>query len=324
RPNVGRQGTQYAASGLEADRGSQRDRGTRSSQGTTPGGRAARLQHARKGRRDARRRASRPGSPHGCRGDLGQPPGGGDQSDPGCRGHLSGQAPDRERPGGLPRCSRRGARNSRQMNDTSTIQLIDLHLDALTELVNLGVSNAAMNLSEMIREEIVLSVPRVSLVTREEAIEILQGRDAKQLIAIHQEFEGDIRGRALLIFPEAKSLELIRALVGPDLPLEDIMELEQEALAETGNVLLNACLSTIANSLQRNLRISLPEVIRGDGVEFFRLTSSPAAGDTVLFIYINFSVEHRDIQGYLAMLLDIPSLAILQTLLAEYIERTAG
>lgn len=210
------------------------------------------------------------------------------------------------------------------MSDTSTIQLTDLHLDALTELVNLGVSNAAMNLSEMVREEIVLSVPRVSVVTREEAIEILQGRDAKPLIAIHQEFEGDIRGRALLIFPEAKSLELIRALVGPDLPLEDIMELEQEALAETGNVLLNACLSTIANSLQRNLRISLPEVIRGDGVEFFRLTSSPAAGDTVLFIYINFSVEHRDIQGYLAMLLDIPSLAILQTLLAEYIERTAG
>ncbi|MGH8289146.1 MAG: chemotaxis protein CheX [Steroidobacteraceae bacterium] len=210
------------------------------------------------------------------------------------------------------------------MNATSPIQLTDLHLDALAELVNLGVSNAATNLSEMVHEEIVLSVPRVSMVTRQEAIEILQGRDAKQLIAIHQEFEGDIRGRALLIFPEAKSLELIRALVGADLSLEDIMELEQEALAETGNVLLNACLSTMANSLQRNLRISLPEIIRGDGEEFFHLTASPAAGDTVLFIYINFSVKHRDIQGYLALLLDIPSLAILQTLLVEYIERTAG
>ncbi|MGH8297548.1 MAG: chemotaxis protein CheX [Steroidobacteraceae bacterium] len=210
------------------------------------------------------------------------------------------------------------------MNDTSPIWLTGLLLDALTELVNLGVSNAAMNLSEMVREEIVLSVPKVSVVTREHAIEILQGRDAKQLIAIHQDFEGDIRGRALLIFPEAKSLELIRALVGADLSLEDIMELEQEALAETGNVLLNACLSTMANSLQRNLRISLPEVIRGDGGEFFRLSASPAAGETVLFIYINFAVKHRDIQGYLAMLLDIPSLAILETLLAEYIERTAG
>lgn len=210
------------------------------------------------------------------------------------------------------------------MNATSPIHLPDLQLDALTELVNLGVSNAATNLSEMVREEIALSVPRVSVVTRQEAIEILQGRATTQLVAIHQDFEGDIRGRALLIFPEAKSLELIRALVGPDLSLEDIMELEQEALAETGNVLLNACLSTMANNLQRNLRISLPEVVRGDGVEFFGVTASPAAGDTVLFIYINFALKHRDIQGYLALLLDIPSLAILQTLLAEYIARTAG
>jgi chemotaxis protein CheC len=210
------------------------------------------------------------------------------------------------------------------MSSTSPIRLTDLQLDALTELVNLGVSNAATHLSEMVRGEVLLSVPRVSVVSREEAIQILRQRDAKQLIAVHQDFEGDIRGRALLIFPEAKSLELIRAIVGAELPLEDILELEQEALAETGNVLLNACLSTMANSLGRNLRISLPEVIRGDGVEFFHLTARPDAGDTVLFIYINFALKLRDIQGYLAMLLDIPSVAILQSLLTDYIERAAG
>jgi chemotaxis protein CheC len=210
------------------------------------------------------------------------------------------------------------------MSEIPPLRLTDLQLDALTELVNLGVSNAATDLSEMVRAEILLSVPRVLVVSLAEAIQMLRQRDATQLIAVHQDFEGDIRGRALLIFPEAKSLELIRAIIGAELSLEDLMELEQEALAETGNVLLNACLSTLANSLQRNLRISLPEVIRGDGVEFFRFSAQPDAGNTVLFIYINFAVEPRDIQGYLAMLLDIPSLAILQTLLNEYIERTAG
>ncbi len=40
---------------------------------------------------------------------------------------------------------------------------------------------------------------------------------------------------------------------------------------------------------------------------FFHLTARPDAGDTVLFIYINFTVKQRDIQGYLAMLLDLPS-----------------
>jgi chemotaxis protein CheC len=199
--------------------------------------------------------------------------------------------------------------------------LTELELDALTELVNLGVSNAATSLSELVREEVVLSVPEVAVVTRDEAIANLREHDAKRLVGIHQDFEGDIRGRALLIFPEARSMELIRALVGAELSPDDIMELEQEALAETGNILLNGCLSTMANSLQRNLKISLPEVIHGDGSDFFR---DSLAEERVLFIYINFAVKQRDIQGFLAMILDLPSLVMLQKLLDAYIERSTG
>jgi chemotaxis protein CheC len=43
-----------------------------------------------------------------------------------------------------------------------------------------------------------------------------------------------------------------------------------------------------------------------------------------MFIYINFSVSHRDIEGYIAMLMDMPSLAALQQLLDDFIQRTAG
>jgi chemotaxis protein CheC len=202
--------------------------------------------------------------------------------------------------------------------------LDEMELDALTELVNLGVGNAALGLREMVQEEVLLTVPNVSIVTREQAIANLGPRGTRRLVAVHQNFDGDIRGRALLIFPEAQSMELVRAVVGGDLSLEDIMELEQEALAETGNVLLNGCLGTIANSFQRNLRISLPEVVYGDGSEFFNLTAQPHADDSVLFIYINFAVRRRDIQGYLAMLLDLPSLVTLKELLAEFIQRMGG
>lgn len=206
----------------------------------------------------------------------------------------------------------------------TTIGLTELELDALTELVNLGVSTAALSLREMVKEEVVLSVPKVTVVTRDEAIAILGEQEQQRLVAVQQEFEGDINGRALLIFPEAKSLELVRAVVGGTLSLEDIAELEYEALAETGNVLLNGCLGTIANSLERSLRISLPEVIHGDGSEFFHATPRQKLGNSVLFIYINFSVKRGDIRGYIAMLLDIPSLLTLKQLVAAFIERVAG
>ena len=207
---------------------------------------------------------------------------------------------------------------------SAPVLLTDLELDALTELVNLGVSNAAGSLRDLVREEVVLSVPKVLVVTREQALANLSERDAKRLVAVRQDFEGEIRGRALLIFPEAKSMELVRGIIGSDLSAEDIMELEQEALAETGNIMLNSCLGTIANYFERSLRISLPEVIYGEGAEFFGPKAGGHADDRVVFMYINFAIRHRDIQGYIAMLLDLPSLATLKSLLAALIIRTAG
>jgi chemotaxis protein CheC len=209
------------------------------------------------------------------------------------------------------------------MTSALPVELTELELDALTELVNLGISNAALSLREMVREEVLLSVPKVRVVSRDVAVAALGEQETRRLVAVHQDFEGDITGRALLIFPEAKSMELVRAIVGGDLPLEEIMELEQEALAETGNVLLNACLGTIANSLERTLRISLPEVVHGEGAEFFDLVEA-RADDGVLFIYINFTVRQRDINGYIAMLLDLPSLVTLKQLLAAFILRSTG
>jgi chemotaxis protein CheC len=206
---------------------------------------------------------------------------------------------------------------------TSTI-LDELEHDALTELVNIGISQAASSLAKMVQEEVLLSVPKVTLMGREDAIRILGERESKNLVAVHQIFEGDITGRALLIFPEAKSLELVRAVVGRDLPIEDIIELEHEALAETGNVILNGCLATMANLLERTLKISLPEVLRGESKEFFNLEPPPEAGDTVMFIYINFKVRHRNVDGYIALLMDLPSLAAMKVLLGEFIRRTAG
>jgi chemotaxis protein CheC len=207
---------------------------------------------------------------------------------------------------------------------TSPDVLDELELDAFTELVNIGVSRAAGSLREMIGEQVHLSVPTVVMVSREEAIEILQKSEIDKLVAVHQVFEGDITGRVLLIFPEPKSLELVRAVTGGELSLEDIIELEQEAVAETGNIILNGCLSTIANLLQRSLKMSLPEILRGNAPDFFSLPPPPYAGDVAMFLYINFAIQHRDITGYIAMLMDLPSLEALKLILREFIERMTG
>jgi len=209
-------------------------------------------------------------------------------------------------------------------DESSDVTLSELELDALTELVNLGVSRAAANLALMVHEEVVLTVPQVALLSRSDAIRTLGERASKSLVAVHQTFEGEIEGRALLIFPEAQSLELVRAVAGGELSLEEIIELEQEALAETGNVILNGCLSTFANALESKFRISLPEVLRGESSRLFSLEPPPADGTTILFVYINFSVRRRALDGYIAMMMDLPSLTALRTLLRGLIRRASG
>jgi chemotaxis protein CheC len=206
----------------------------------------------------------------------------------------------------------------------STLPITDLELDALTELVNIGVSRAATSLRDMIGQQVSLSVPRIELLSCDEAAREISLRESSDLVGVHQSFEGDIAGRALLIFPEANSLALVRAVTGGDLPLEDIVALEQEALAETGNIVLNNCLATMANMLERNLKISLPQIVHGTGRTIFDLSGCENAKDAVLFLYIDFNVMDRDIRGYLTMLMDMPALASLQKLLQAFIRRTTG
>jgi len=205
------------------------------------------------------------------------------------------------------------------MNHLAPIDLSELEQDALAELANIGVSRAAANLRLMVGDEVLLSVPSVKLVTREQAALLIGGRGNDRLVAVHQAFEGALAGRALTIFPETHSLELVRAITGGDLPLEDIIGLEQEALAETGNIILNGYLAAIANMLKQTLKISLPEILTGTGAEIFALSGTPSGEAVVLFLYINFSVKNRDIGGYIAILMDLPSLTTLKSLLDRLI-----
>jgi chemotaxis protein CheC len=202
-----------------------------------------------------------------------------------------------------------------------TIILGELEHDALTELVNIGVSRAAVNLRKMIGDQVLLSVPAVEVIGRRAAAALIRERETDQLVAVRQGFEGAFSGQALLIFPESNSLELVRAVTGDDMTPDDVREMEQEALSETGNIVLNGCLATMANMLKRPLTMSLPEVVRGDGQLLFDLPGVRANDGVVLFLYINFSVSGRDIRGYIAMLMDLPSLDALKSLIGEFIDR---
>jgi chemotaxis protein CheC len=195
--------------------------------------------------------------------------------------------------------------------------LTELERDALAELSNVAMARAATSLRQMVQTEVLLSVPSVQIMTPREAAEIVVKPGNPKLVAVRQDFSGPFSGRALLIFPEATSLELVRAVAGTQLAIEDIVDLEDEALAETGNIILNSWVATLANLLKQRLTMSLPMVIRRDQHHIFEsVTPDPKV---ILFLHINFEVRSKAIGGYVALMMDVPSIAELRALVAEFV-----
>lgn len=203
----------------------------------------------------------------------------------------------------------------------NAFHLDELQLDALTELVNVGVARAATSLRKMIDRQVLLSVPAVEVVTRKTASALIGQRESQSLVGIRQNFEGVLAGNAVLIFPESNASALVRVIVGEESDDGDIPDMEDAVLSETGNIILNACLGSIANQLREPLKMSLPLVRRGASVTLIESEDGVDDEGFVLFVYIDFAVTARDIRGYLALVMDLTSLVVLRRLISEFIER---
>ncbi len=189
------------------------------------------------------------------------------------------------------------------------IQLTELQCDAITELLNIGMGLAARSLSEMVREEIKLTVPRVELLTRKSAVNHLNGNPQRRIAAVKQHFEGSFWGDALLLFPQEKSLELVRVLMkDEEIPLEMLTELEQDALTEVGNIILNSCLGSLGNILTEELTSELPIFVSGTATEVLDGCVVQEDHEMIMFLRMDFALQQKDISGYVAFILEIPAI----------------
>jgi chemotaxis protein CheC len=198
--------------------------------------------------------------------------------------------------------------------------LTELERDALGELSNIAMARAAFSLRQMVKNEVHLSVPSVDVLSRQDATQVMEKGGNSKLVAVRQDFSGAFAGRALLIFPEVSSLELVREVIGKQASVEDIMDIEDESLAETGNIILNSWVATIANLLKRSLKMALPVVIRGAGRDLFQ--TADVEEPKVLFLHIKFDIHNKEIRGYVALLMDIPSIDELRALIADFVIRS--
>jgi chemotaxis protein CheC len=201
----------------------------------------------------------------------------------------------------------------------NNIQISELQSDAITELLNIGMGHAASSLSNMVGSEVKLSIPSIELLSRVEAARRISIDPHRRVAAIRQRFYGPFWGDALLLLPQDKSLELVRILVKEEAPLEMLMALEQDALTEIGNVILNCCLGSFGNILAHEITSELPVFLTGSAIEILLGDNkSHSSEDIVMFLRMDFILQSKDIEGYVAFILEIASIDKFKAKVDEY------
>lgn len=186
--------------------------------------------------------------------------------------------------------------------------LSELHLDALTEVFNVGAGRAAASLSEIVGDEVKLSVPSIEIKKSSEADSSVIALNSARFGAVSQQFSGPFDAEAVLLFTEDHALEIVRDMMGSQMSIEELAEFEQEAMCELGNIILNACLSAMADMLSISLNSSLPTYKIATTEEIFKGISNSADQPYILVLHIDLTIEKRHSEGHLIFLLSSMSL----------------
>lgn len=201
------------------------------------------------------------------------------------------------------------------------IHVTELQQDALGEVFNIGVGRAAASLSEIIREEIDLTAPTVEFHAPEEINQCLKGSQFEHLSLVVQDFEGPFDARAMLLFPEENSLIIVGKMLGEVVPPKELSEYEQEAMCEVGNIILNACISALADLFEVEFTGSLPEYHHAERETLDLLGAVRENIPVVLIVQIDLVIRHQSIHGHILFLLSVSSLNELIDSIDRYLKQ---
>jgi chemotaxis protein CheC len=183
--------------------------------------------------------------------------------------------------------------------------LTEQQRDALQEIANLAMGQAATRLAVLLDTFIELSVPRVRVVRVEEAAQTLRemtGID-ESVTAVRQGFRSDITGEALVICRSSGVGNLCTLVNDPYVHSAYESLSQTELMFDVANVLTGACVSSIMNQFDRTPIFSAPGLL-GEQIaleDVFQV--DVLAWRIALLLEVNFALEDQTFRAHLVMLM---------------------
>ena len=155
-------------------------------------------------------------------------------------------------------------------------------LDALQELVNVGVEQSVVVLNEILKSQTRLQVSQVEILSLRQANQTLQRRIGLVHVSVLRlPFTGIVGGDALLVFPTDSAAKLITVLMQEETDLPDLNPVKRGMFSEVSNIILNSVMAEVSKTLKQSLRYTIPFYVE-DNINDLLPSLNPEAGTTIL------------------------------------------
>ena len=199
------------------------------------------------------------------------------------------------------------------------MQLLPSQIDALKEMVNIGVGRAAGVLNAMLQSHVHLQVPVVEMMGYSELQSKIQSMGHGRLSSVRLGFKGPFSGNASLVFPAEGAVKLVSMLTGVDAGSSDVNEMRVGTLTEVGNIVLNGVMGAIGNELKLHVFYSVP-IYLDNPFEILLATGQNQPDSYVVWVQTRFTIESELITGDIILVFEVGSL----DLLLEAVNRATG
>jgi chemotaxis protein CheC len=139
--------------------------------------------------------------------------------------------------------------------------LNESQLDALQETGNIGCSHAATAVSQMVNEEVEITVPNIfvqELPQLKKSLRNISGEENK-LVGVYLELTDQFLGSILFLFPYSSALVLSDLLMfQPVGTSTELTDMSQSAITEVGNVVVSAYTNALSSFLDTSIMLSPP------------------------------------------------------------------
>lgn len=143
-------------------------------------------------------------------------------------------------------------------------------LEAIREIINLGVGKAAGRLNVLLETQIRLYAPEIFFATLKDFASLASLKGASMTSCVLLGFRGEIQGTAIMVFAPEDALALTRVLCHENMADENmtdddtIVAYKAGTLTEVGNIVMVCILGTMGNCLQQHFSFDLPTYLEGN------------------------------------------------------------